>query len=85
MQGLKNYLAMLKETIAIVDAGIKGGKTLDQMQKEKVLGKSMTCRLGRSGNDRAVSHDAVQSIVSGKKVSVRVSAGERLIFVQFTI
>jgi len=39
MQDLKNYLAMLKETIAIVDADIKAGKTLDQMQKEKVLAK----------------------------------------------
>jgi hypothetical protein len=39
MQDLKNYLAMLKETIGIVDAGIKGGKTLDQLQKEKVLAK----------------------------------------------
>jgi cyclase len=39
MQDLKNYLAMLKDTIGIVDAGIKGGKTLDQMQKEKVLAK----------------------------------------------
>jgi glyoxylase-like metal-dependent hydrolase (beta-lactamase superfamily II) len=39
MQDLKNYLAMLKETIAIVDVGIKSGKTLDQMQKEKVLAK----------------------------------------------
>ena len=47
MQDLKNYLAMLKETIAIVDAGIKAGKTLDQMQKEKVLAKYET--LGSGG------------------------------------
>jgi glyoxylase-like metal-dependent hydrolase (beta-lactamase superfamily II) len=39
MQDLKNYLAMLKDTIGIVEAGIKAGKTLDQMQKEKVLAK----------------------------------------------
>ena len=37
MQDLKNYLAMLKETIGIVEAAIKQGKTLEQMQKEKVL------------------------------------------------
>ena len=47
MQDLKNYLAMLKETIAIVDAGIKAGKTLDQMQNEKVLAKYET--LGSGG------------------------------------
>ena len=47
MQDLKNYLAMLKETIAIVDADIKAGKTLDQMQKEKVLAKYET--LGSGG------------------------------------
>ena len=39
MQDLKNYLLMLKETIAIVETNIKAGKTLDQMQKEKVLAK----------------------------------------------
>ena len=47
MQDLKNYLAMLKETTAIVDAGIKSGKTLDQMQKEKALSKYDT--LGSGG------------------------------------
>lgn len=39
MEDLKNYVAMLKETISIVDANIKQGKSLDQMQKEKVLAK----------------------------------------------
>jgi glyoxylase-like metal-dependent hydrolase (beta-lactamase superfamily II) len=39
MQDLKNYLAMLTETIGIVESGIKAGKSLDQMQKEKVLAK----------------------------------------------
>ena len=39
MQDLKNYLAMLKDTVGIVEAGIKAGKTLDIMQKEKVLAK----------------------------------------------
>jgi cyclase len=36
---LKNFITMLKETIAIVDAGIKNGKTGDQLVKEKVLSK----------------------------------------------
>ncbi len=36
---LKNYIAMLKETIAIVDAGIKNGKTAEQLVKENVLAK----------------------------------------------
>lgn len=39
MQDLKNYLAMLRETVGIVEAGIKAGKSLDQLQKEKVLAK----------------------------------------------
>jgi glyoxylase-like metal-dependent hydrolase (beta-lactamase superfamily II) len=39
MQDLKNYLAMLKETVGIVEAKIKEGKTLDQMQKDKILAK----------------------------------------------
>ena len=39
MQDLKSYVAMLKETIGIVDAGIKEGKTLEQMTNEKVLAK----------------------------------------------
>ncbi|MEJ0029189.1 MAG: hypothetical protein WDO15_01915 [Bacteroidota bacterium] len=36
---LKNYIMMLKETIAIVDAGIKKGKTADQLVKENALAK----------------------------------------------
>lgn len=39
LQDLKNYLAMLKDTIAIVDAKIREGKTLDEMKAEKVLAK----------------------------------------------
>ena len=36
---LKYYITMLKETIAIVEAGIKKGKTADQLVNEKVLTK----------------------------------------------
>ncbi len=36
---LKQYLAMLKETSGIVEQGIKQGKTLQQLQQEKVLAK----------------------------------------------
>lgn len=39
MQDLKNYLMMLKETISIVETKIKEGKTLEQIQKGKVLAK----------------------------------------------
>jgi cyclase len=39
MQELKNYLSMLRETIAIVETNTKAGKTLEQMQKEKILAK----------------------------------------------
>lgn len=39
MQDLKNYVGMLKETIAIVETKIKEGKSLEQMQKEKILAK----------------------------------------------
>jgi len=36
---LKKFASMLKESTALVEAGIRAGKTLDQMKKEKVLGK----------------------------------------------
>ena len=36
---LQNYVAMLKETTSIVEEGIKKGKSLDQLTKEKVLAK----------------------------------------------
>ena len=35
---LQGYLAMLKETAAIVDKGLQQGKTTDQLKKEKALG-----------------------------------------------
>ncbi|HWZ42965.1 MAG TPA: MBL fold metallo-hydrolase [Candidatus Saccharimonadales bacterium] len=34
---LRKFITMLKETSAAVEAGIKKGKTLDQLKKEKVL------------------------------------------------
>jgi hypothetical protein len=36
---LRKFIAMLKETSAAVQDGIKQGKTLDQLKKEKVLAK----------------------------------------------
>ncbi|MCI0402383.1 MAG: MBL fold metallo-hydrolase [Acidobacteria bacterium] len=36
---LKNYLAMLQDTLAIVERGVKAGKTLEQLKQEKVLAK----------------------------------------------
>src|SRR5262249_31524049 len=36
---LRKFIAMLKETSAAVQAGIKKGKTLDQLKQEKVLAK----------------------------------------------
>jgi glyoxylase-like metal-dependent hydrolase (beta-lactamase superfamily II) len=36
---LRKFIAMLKETSAAVEAGIKQHKTLDQLKKEKVLAK----------------------------------------------
>jgi glyoxylase-like metal-dependent hydrolase (beta-lactamase superfamily II) len=36
---LKTFLSMLKETTALVQAGIKAGKSLEQLNKEKVLAK----------------------------------------------
>jgi cyclase len=36
---LKSFTSMLKQTSALVEAGIKAGKTLEQLKKEKVLGK----------------------------------------------
>jgi hypothetical protein len=39
MQDLHEYIAMLKETIAAVDAAARANKTLDQMKAEKILSK----------------------------------------------
>jgi glyoxylase-like metal-dependent hydrolase (beta-lactamase superfamily II) len=39
MQDLRNYSAMLKETIAIVEARLKKGESLQQMKQEKVFAK----------------------------------------------
>ena len=36
---LKAYIDMLKETVSIVDAGIKAGKTLETLTKEKAIAK----------------------------------------------
>jgi len=36
---VKEYLAMLKDTYQIVAAGVKQGKTLDQLKQQKVLAK----------------------------------------------
>ncbi|HZU31000.1 MAG TPA: MBL fold metallo-hydrolase [Candidatus Angelobacter sp.] len=38
-EDLRKFIAVLKETSAAVAAGIKQGKTLDQLKKEKVLAK----------------------------------------------
>ena len=35
----RKFIAVLKETSAAVEAGIKKGKTLDQLKQEKVLAK----------------------------------------------
>lgn len=37
MDDMKKFVAMLKETLAVVDKGIKQGKSLEQMQKENIL------------------------------------------------
>ncbi|HEY7099335.1 MAG TPA: MBL fold metallo-hydrolase [Terriglobales bacterium] len=37
LDDVRRYLAMLKDTRAVVEAGIKQGKSLDQMKKEDVL------------------------------------------------
>lgn len=39
MHDLANYIIMLKETVSIVESNIHQGKTLKQMQTEKVLSK----------------------------------------------
>lgn len=38
-EDLRKFITMLKETSAAVEAGIKKGKTLDQLKQEKVLAK----------------------------------------------
>ena len=37
LEDVRQYVTMLKETRAVVEKGIKAGKTLDQLKKEKVL------------------------------------------------
>jgi hypothetical protein len=37
MDDFKAYIAMLKETAARVEAGIKRGKSVEQLKQEKVL------------------------------------------------
>jgi glyoxylase-like metal-dependent hydrolase (beta-lactamase superfamily II) len=39
VEDLKSYLAMLKDTLAIVEAGVREGKSLDELQNAKVLDK----------------------------------------------
>jgi cyclase len=39
LDDVRTYVAMLKDTRAVVEAGIKQGKTLDQLKQENVLGK----------------------------------------------
>jgi cyclase len=38
LDDVRRYLTMLKETLAVVESGVKAGKTLDQLQQENVLG-----------------------------------------------
>ena len=47
MKDLANYVAMLKETINIVETNVAAGKTLEQMKAAKVLAKYNT--LGNGG------------------------------------
>jgi cyclase len=37
LDDVRRYVTMLKETLAVVDKGIKAGKTLDQLKQENVL------------------------------------------------
>lgn len=39
LDDLKTYIAMLKETISIVEANIRAGKSVAEMQREKILAK----------------------------------------------
>jgi len=34
---VRRYVAMLKDTLAVVEKGVKAGKTLDQLKQENVL------------------------------------------------
>jgi len=37
LDDVRRYVTMLKDTMAVVDKGIKAGKTLDQLKQENVL------------------------------------------------
>jgi hypothetical protein len=56
---------MLKETTAIIEKGIKAGKTADQLKKEKALAAYDKFSWGFVTTDNYI--DAVYSSLTGKK------------------
>lgn len=53
---LRAYLTMLRETSSIVEAGIKAGKSADQLKKEKVLAKYDAWAHGYLDADAFIAH-----------------------------
>jgi len=66
MHDLTDYLAMLKETVRIVDGKIRSGATLDQMKKDKVLSKYDA--LGEGGAQTTDQYlSMLYKLLTGKK------------------
>ncbi|MBC7851660.1 MAG: MBL fold metallo-hydrolase [Chitinophagaceae bacterium] len=65
MQDLKSYLTMLKETIGIIEKKLREGKTLEQMQQEKVLHKYDD--LGKGGAQSTEQYTAMLYKLLSKK------------------
>jgi len=68
-EDLRRFITMLKETSAAVEAGIKQGKTLDQLKSEKVLAKWDAYGKGFLNNDTftEILFDSLTKMPSGPK------------------
>jgi cyclase len=65
LDDLKNYLAMLKESYQIVSAGVKQGKTLEQLKQQKVLSKFDSFAAGFMKTDQYL--EQLYNDATGKK------------------
>jgi cyclase len=68
-EDLRKFIQVLKETSAAVEAGIKKGKTLDQLKQEKVLAKWDSWGQGFIKTDMFIEilYDSLKNTPSGPK------------------
>jgi cyclase len=70
LDDLKKYLQMVKDTVAAVEQGVRAGKSLEQLQKEKVLARWENQK--RSFMNIDLYTESVYNELSGKKVGMNV-------------